>query len=103
MKGSEKVSILGWIEKWYKSNCDSGRAHNYGIKVESIDNPGWYIKIDLADTPLKGKEFQKVDVDNGEDDWIMCRVVNDIFDGAGDPFKLEEILKVFKEWVEYNE
>jgi len=93
------MSVLKWIEKWYQSNCGADWEHVYGVKIETLDNPGWKVSIDLADTPLKGKVFEKVDVDNG-DDWIMCRAVNDIFDGAGDPFKLEEILKIFKEWAE---
>jgi len=94
------LNILNWIEKWYHSNCDTDWEHVYGIKISTLDNPGWMISIDLADTPLIGKIMESVDINNGDDDWIVCRVNNDIYEGFGDPFKFEEILKIFKKWVE---
>ena len=72
----------------------------YGVKIDTLDNPGWGVKIDLSDTQLEGKTFENIDTDNGNDDWIMCRVVDGVYEGAGDPFKLEEILRIFKKWVE---
>jgi hypothetical protein len=86
--------------KWYKSNCDGDWEHLFGIKINTVDNPGWSIDIDLLDTPLENKQFQKVQVDNGDDDWKVCMVKENIFKGAGDPSKLEEILEIFKEWTE---
>lgn len=94
------MSILIWLEKWYQSNCDTEWEHIYGVKIDTLDNPGWSVKIDLLNTPLEGKAFENVNVDNGDDDWIVCRVVNNVYEGAGDPLKLEEILRVFKEWAE---
>jgi hypothetical protein len=94
------MSTLEWLEKWYQSNCDSAWEHVYGIKIETIDNPGWLIEINLADTSLEGKVFNDIIIDNGENDWITCRVDKNIYEGFGDPFKFEKILKVFKEWVE---
>lgn len=93
------MDILHWIEKWYQSNCNSDWEHFYGIKIETIDNSGWKVDIDLNETPLEGKVFKKVYIDNGVD-WIMCSVIDNIFVGAGDPFKLEEIFKIFKKWAD---
>ena len=94
------MDILNWIEKWYQSNCDTDWEHVYGIKINTLDNPGWMISIDLAETPLTGKIMETVDIDNGDKDWIVCRVNNDIYEGFGDPLKLGEILKIFKKWAE---
>lgn len=64
------------------------------------------MKIDLTDTSLKGKEFKEISegIDKNEhpnsDIWLNCKVENNKFDGAGDPTKLEEIIKIFLEWVE---
>ena len=94
------MSILNWLEKWYQSNCDTNWEHVYGVKIDTLDNPGWGVKINLSDTPLGGKEFKEIYINNGDNDWINCRISNNVYEGAGDPFKLEEILKIFKEWVE---
>jgi len=94
------MSVLNWLEKWYQSNCGSDWEHVYGVKIATLDNPGWHVRIDLAETPLVGRAFTVVMCDNGDDDWINCRVVDDVFEGGGDTLKLEVILKRFKEWVE---
>ncbi|SKC04819.1 Immunity protein 53 [Lachnospiraceae bacterium] len=39
-------------------------------------------------------------INDDESDWIFCRVKDGCFEGAGDPSKLEVIIKRFKEWVE---
>jgi hypothetical protein len=96
--GGYELSIIRWLEKWYQSNCDTGWEHVYGVKISTIDNPGWIVKIDLVDTSLKDRAFESINVDNGNDDWIVCRVNSNVYEGVGDPSKLEEILKVFKEW-----
>jgi len=97
------ISYIKWLEKWYKENCYDEWEHSYGVKIYTLDNPGWTVLIDLAYTYMEGKEFPKLKIDNSDDDWIMCCVRDNQFDGAGDPTKLEEIIKVFKEWVESYE
>ena len=94
------MNIINWLEKWYQSNCDTEWEHAYGIKINTLDNPGWIVEIDLADTPLKDKVFENIKIDNGNEDWIICCVNNDVYTGSGDTAKLEEILNMFKEWVE---
>lgn len=96
------MNIINWLEEWYKLNCATEISHHYAIKIESLDNPGWMVKIDLTNTSSKDKKFDSIDIDNGEEDWIMCRIKNNIFEGAGDPSKLLKILNIFKEFVEVN-
>jgi hypothetical protein len=92
--------LLRWLEEWNGANCDGEREHVYGIKIDTIDNPGWSVSIDLAGTALEPKAFTTVSIDKGDCDWILCRIGNKIFEGAGDPFKLENILTIFREWAE---
>jgi hypothetical protein len=35
------------MQEWYKKNCNSDWEHNYGIKIEILDNPGWALTIDI--------------------------------------------------------
>ena len=39
------------IDQWHKSNCNGDWEHSYGVTIETLDNPGWWVKIDLAETP----------------------------------------------------
>ena len=45
-------NALRWLEGWFKETCDGDREHAYGIIIETIDNPGWSMHVDLAGTPL---------------------------------------------------
>ena len=35
-----KENMLEWLMNWYESNCDGDWEHSYGVKIESLDNPG---------------------------------------------------------------
>ncbi|BBB91919.1 immunity 53 family protein [Methylomusa anaerophila] len=90
---------LKWLETWYKNHCDGSWEHLYGIKIDTLDNPGWRIHINLFDTEVENKDFKPVKIERTESDWVHCTVKNYIFQGAGGPENLEEILEVFKIWV----
>lgn len=94
------MSILNWLSEWYSFNCDGSWEHFYGVKIETLDNPGWSVTIDLTDTPLDNKAFEEYEIDNGDEDWIRCWVENHVFHGVGDSRKLEMILLKFKEYAE---
>lgn len=92
--------MLKWLEEWYKSQCDGEWEHYYGINIYNCDNPGWCVDIDIVDTSIERKDFNSVHYDNGDNDWIICQVKEGQFRGSGDTSKLEEIIHIFKEWVE---
>ncbi|MEW1657997.1 Imm53 family immunity protein [Streptomyces sp. NPDC093707] len=39
---------LSSLTAWYTSQCDGDREHEYGIRIETLDNPGWSVEIDRA-------------------------------------------------------
>ncbi|MBR7083773.1 MAG: immunity 53 family protein [Oscillospiraceae bacterium] len=94
------MDLLIWLQNWYQSECDGDWEHLYGVKIDTLDNPGWMVSIDLKETELENKPFCEVRTDNGESDWIICSVKNAIFEGIGDAGKLTEIIRIFKEWAE---
>lgn len=91
---------LLWLLEWYHSQCDGDWEHGNGIQIGTIDNPGWYIKICLEETPLQCRSFNEVKIDRTEDDWMRCFIKNGIFEGIGGSFNLPEILRVFRDWAE---
>ncbi|WP_207858275.1 immunity 53 family protein [Lucifera butyrica] len=65
---------LKWLEAWYKNNCNGSWEHSYGIRIDTLDNPGWGIRIDLVDTELKNKFFESLKIERSKDDWVHCKV-----------------------------
>ena len=94
------MEMIEWLENWYKSQCDGDWEHMFGVKIDTLDNPGWTVKIDLEDTVLEDKPFDFYRKYVSEKDWIICQVKNCKFKAGGDPHKLGEIIRIFKEWVE---
>ena len=52
------MELLLKLQKWYASQCDGHWEHSSGITIESMDNPGWWVKINLKGTSLENKKFE---------------------------------------------
>ena len=93
------------LQEWYFSQCDDEWEHEFGVKIETLDNPGWSVIIDLENTDLESLEFTPIKYGIGEgsepkdNHWLDCQVIDNHFKGYGGPFKLEEIIKVFLNWA----
>lgn len=92
--------ILIWLEDWYNSNCNGDWEHDYGITIETIDNPGWYIKIDLKNTIFENEKIPYELNENNESDWYGYKVENAEFVATGDVYKLSFLLELFRKFVE---
>jgi hypothetical protein len=93
------MNELNWMQHWYQQHCDGKWEHQHGIKIDTLDNPGWHIEIDglIASVPLSPKQHTEQD---SETSWIKCSLENGKFQGYGDPQSLEKILRVFRTWIE---
>ena len=96
------MDLFNWLNEWYKSNCNGNWEHCYGIKIETLDNPGWWVSIELNGTELENKNFEKIAITKSDEDWLFCRVEDNVFNSSGDPDKLIKILEIFKDWSESN-
>jgi len=102
----QDVTILRRLQNWYKNQCDGVWEHSTGILIESCDNPGWWVKVNLQGTSLQGRAF--VEIAEGVNaqrfaigpEWLSCRIEGDVWHGAGDETKLERILGIFLAWSE---
>ncbi|WP_075617944.1 immunity 53 family protein [Paenisporosarcina indica] len=94
------MDSLIWLQKWYLKECNGDWEHSFGIRIETLDNPGWSVRINLIDTDLEDEIFNKVTIERHENDWIFCEINEESeFLGYGGPGNLSEILDVFKAWV----
>ena len=100
------MSTLRKLQDWYRSQCDGEWEHGYGVRIGTLDNPGWTVTIHLDGTYLAEIAFEAVsygvgkEVVEGSDEWLLCRVEEKKFEGRGGPEKLEEIIQVFLRWAE---
>jgi hypothetical protein len=89
------MSPIQRLEKWYFAQCNGEWEHSYGVKIETIDNPGWSVQIELEGTGTDLQHVKRLEFDHGPDDWMHCIVKGSTFHGHGDPKKLERILEHF--------
>jgi hypothetical protein len=95
--------VLSQLQQWYARRCDGDWEHQFGVKIDSLDNPGWRVTIDLAGTDLDGRPFEPLErglEDNASTDWYSISVKENKFEGAGDPMKLAFMLRTFLDWAE---
>ena len=90
------------LQKWYRSQCDGEWEHQQGINIETLDNPGWSVRIDLAGTALAGKKFATVKRLEDKRNWLHCEIVGGKFEGHGGELMLEEIIRTFLSWATHD-
>ena len=108
------TDLIKRLEIWYDSQCDGEWEHSWGVHIDTLDNPGWRLEVDLEGKPLAQRPFQEVKRHRSESDWIECRVLARYdairtdrvggvhFEGFGGTGNLTELLTVFLDWAEAN-
>lgn len=84
-------NYLSLLQEWYKSQCDGSWEHNFGVKIETLDNPGWYLLIDLEDTSLEDVIVSET-VNTAEHDWYNIQTKDKKLICSSDVNKLEFLL-----------
>lgn len=99
------MDALKQLQDWYLQECNGDWEHSYEITIETPDNPGWLVSIDLTETSLHGKEFEvysygiNTEAYESETEWVNCKVAEGRFVGAAGPLKLQEIIEIFLAWA----
>ena len=96
------MSELQRLQDWYRDQCNEDWEHSFGVKIDTLDNPGWMLKIDLIETALERKAFESRDRGDSDvdSDWIACKVEANQFVGYGGADNLSELLRTFLNWAE---
>jgi hypothetical protein len=56
---NDPTSDLMWLCEWFANQCDGDWEHEFGISLETLDNPGWSLRIDLPRTALSERVFSR--------------------------------------------
>jgi hypothetical protein len=99
-EGGEVHDAMALLEKWYASRCDGEWEHSYGVEIETIDNPGWVVKIDLRRTPKEKAALDPVKLDRSDTDWIRYWTEKGQFHIACGAQNLSESIHIFLKWFE---
>ena len=89
---------LSALEQWYATQCNGEWEHSYGIKIDTLDNPGWQVHIDLTETGKQDSLLALVKLDRTETNWICYWIEKKRFEIACGPLNLTEALEIFVSW-----
>ncbi|MFF8644686.1 immunity 53 family protein [Streptomyces sp. NPDC015345] len=92
------ISNLKVLQQWYTAACDGDWEHSYGIRIETTDNPGWILSVDLTRTTLYGRTCEREE--RGADgSWISTKSDGTEFVAGCDPGSLETVIGYFIEFA----
>jgi len=89
---------LSLLEEWFVARCNGNWEHGYDIRIETLDNPGWRVKIDLRDTPKEAQTLEREQMERTESNWVQCWTEDRSFHIACGPMNLSEALEKFLTW-----
>lgn len=87
------------VARWYASQCDGDWEHSFGISIETLDNPGWSLRVDLRRTELEDRSLAREEIHRADDDWMVCWIENGQYRAACGPLNLAEALAAFLAWT----
>jgi hypothetical protein len=87
------------LQDWYARQCDGDWEHSSGLTIETLDNPGWALRVDLTGSDAANRPYERLDIRRSEEDWLICWVENAQFQAACGPRNLIEALAVFLQWA----
>lgn len=90
--------LLAGIEQWCVSHCNGVWENSRGIRIETLDNSGWPVEIDLAGTSLAGLDFESVRIEGTDVNWLHAWFGQENLRLTAERGSLREILQFFIEW-----
>jgi hypothetical protein len=91
----EPRDALYLLQRWYLTQCDGEWEHGYGVKIETLDNPGWSLRVELKDTDLERLVIDWSRVERSEHDWLHWRVHDGTYEAFCGPTNLNEAIVAF--------
>ncbi|MFY1048502.1 immunity 53 family protein [Chryseobacterium sp. GP-SGM7] len=90
--------MINWLQKWFNEQIDGNWEHEAVLKIETIDNPGWSLEVNLVQGSIPSTEWKLFEV--SDDNWVGYKFEDNTFHASGDPNKLSLLIGMFKELVE---
>lgn len=91
--------LLRFLQGWYLEQCDGDWEHEFGIRIDNLDNPGWSIAVDLTGTPIEGTALAYTRLNEDLQDWVHAWSDGRTFEAATGPLGLLPALQVFRNFA----
>jgi hypothetical protein len=95
----DRGDLLPALMRWYAAQCDGDWEHQRGVTIDTLDNPGWRLAVDLVETDVAGWAFDRVERHRSDSDWVVAWRDEEKFQGACGALNLTELLGLFLGWV----
>ncbi|MDX3661351.1 Imm53 family immunity protein [Streptomyces sp. ID05-26A] len=92
-------SPFDFFQRWYADQCDGDWEHEFGVRITTLDNPGWHVVADLVDTGLEGRVLTLTKVEPGEGRWVWASSDGERYESSCDQHSLDEALAGFRRFV----
>jgi hypothetical protein len=96
---SSDGTALAELARWYSSQCDGDWEHGNGIEIGTLDNPGWFLRVNLEGTNLNGESFEETK----NLDPVACNAARipfaNRFDAHVGPHMLGKLVRIFLDWA----
>ncbi len=96
--GRSANDYFAMLVDFHQRNLKNDLKYDYGIEIETLDNPGWRVRIYMRGLKENKRPFYAVEREISPEDWIHCKIEKGVFKGYGDTEKLEEVFRIFFEW-----
>lgn len=91
--------MLEELQEWYLAQCDGNWEHQYGVVVDTLENPGWRLRVDLTGTELESKSFVPIKDTDPKAAWIHRWVEERVFEARCGPRMLTAAIRPFLTWA----
>lgn len=84
---------IAWLEQYLIDHANGEWEHDFGITIQSSDNPGWLVKIDLSGRAMEPLNRDPIiNVRRSESEWITISKKDQSLIGTCGPANLDELL-----------
>ncbi len=96
---------LAWLGAWYAEQCDGCWEHTRGLRLEPVEAGGperdrLRLTIELVGTGSAESRPRSLLVTSTRGEQLRCTLTAERFQGEGDAENLEQVIGVFRCWVE---
>lgn len=90
------------LQSWYEKHCNGDWEHSYGVRIETLDNPGWFLRIDLSGTEYSGRKLAMDEngISGAKRTWMTHYIKDNQFCAAGGPSTLPLLISCFFAWID---
>jgi hypothetical protein len=81
--------------RWYLTECNGDWEHSFGVRIDTLDNPGWQLTIDLTETAWAQAQYPLQTIKRSATDWLQYAIKDSRFHGCSGPLNLEELIDRF--------